>query len=93
MRCVNSTAVSMLDRLRPYAISTFAAVTLLIWGNRVFITTAVQLNDAQPVFKSGPEGSSTAESANRSTKDDVPHSWRVYGTLRVSAPALWSGPF
>jgi outer membrane protein assembly factor BamB len=61
----------------------------IIWGNRVFVTTAVPMTDAEPFFVSGRQSASTAGSANRMTKDDAAHSWRVYALDKQSGRILW----
>ena len=55
----------------------------VIWGDRVFITTAVPISDASLTFRHGE----TVGVA--STREDVPYSWRVYAVDKQSGKILW----
>src|SRR5262245_42616502 len=55
----------------------------VVWGNRIFITTAVS-DDPSPVFEHGR--SQSVESATDSSK----HSWRVYCLEKSTGRVLWT---
>jgi outer membrane protein assembly factor BamB len=61
----------------------------VVWGNRVFLTTTVSANEAATIFRHGAGASSTADSMNRSLKDEGPHSWRVYALDRDTGKVVW----
>ena len=50
----------------------------VVWGDRVFVTTAVAEDDKNLTFRYG--AAALTEGAAAASKDDVPHSWRVYAT-------------
>jgi outer membrane protein assembly factor BamB len=58
----------------------------VIWGNRVFITTAVPQGNKDLVFR---PGGGAGPGASAYTKDDVLHSWRVYALDKESGRILW----
>ena len=64
----------------------FAHSSPIIWGNRVFVTTTVPVETAKLTFRLGgnQEGGASAY-----TKDDFPHSWRVYALDRQTGKILW----
>jgi outer membrane protein assembly factor BamB len=64
-------------------ISGLAHSSPVIWGDRVFVTTAVPMTETTSVFRHG-EGAGVA-----STRDDVPHSWRVSALDRQTGKVLW----
>ncbi len=68
----------------------FAHSSPVTWGNQIFVTTAVPLRDAPLVFWHG-RGSADTESGGASayTKDDVPHSWRVYALDKDTGRIVW----
>jgi outer membrane protein assembly factor BamB len=55
----------------------------VVWGQQLFVTTAVS-SDPQPEFKAGNLGGSGA-----SAKDESRHSWRVYCLDKRDGKALW----
>ena len=61
----------------------------IVWGDRVFVTTAVPAIDAAVTFRYGGDASSTVDAANRSTTDDFPYSWRVYALDKQTGRILW----
>ena len=61
----------------------FAHSSPIVWGNQVFVTTAVPKGDAALTFKHG-EGAGVA-----STTDEAVHSWRVYAVDKRSGKILW----
>jgi outer membrane protein assembly factor BamB len=71
------------------AIPGLANSSPIIWGDKIFVATAVPTSDAKPFFLAGRGSSSTSASANRSTEDTVAHSWRVYALDRQSGRILW----
>ena len=57
----------------------------VVWGDRVFITTAVSLSEAPVTYQySGFVGGGSAD-----TRDDAPHSWRVYALDKQTGRILW----
>ena len=59
----------------------------VIWGDRVFVTTALALGDTETTFLLNAE-------VNRSgllayVKNDVPHAWRTYALDRRTGEVLW----
>ncbi len=54
----------------------------IVWGDRVFLTTAVS-GDAKPVVKTGNYGDVT------SVNDATPHTWKVYCLDKHSGKVLW----
>ena len=61
----------------------------IVWGDRVFVTTAVPAIDAAVPFRHGGDASSHADPANLTTTDDFPHSWRVYALDKQTGKILW----
>ena len=59
----------------------------IIWGDRVFITTAVAEDDTNLTFRHGP--AAIIGGAAAASKDDVPHSWRVYALDKRTGKVLW----
>jgi outer membrane protein assembly factor BamB len=64
----------------------FAHSSPIIWGDRVFVTTTVPVATAKLTFRLGgnEEGGASAY-----TKDDFPHSWRVYALDKQTGKILW----
>ena len=58
----------------------------VVWGDRVFVTTAVSLSEATVEFRfrGFREGGAGAY-----TRDDAPHSWRVYALDKQTGRILW----
>jgi len=54
----------------------------VVWGDRIFVTTAVA-EGAEPVFQLGYEGGS------RSVEEAEKHSWRVYCLDKATGKILW----
>jgi outer membrane protein assembly factor BamB len=65
-------------------ISGFAHSSPVVWGDRIFVTTAIPKDS--PFFRlgGGDEGGASAY-----TKDNFPHSWRVYALDKVTGKILW----
>jgi outer membrane protein assembly factor BamB len=61
----------------------------VVWGNRVFILTAMAEGDAKVPFVAGAASSSTAGSTNRTYNDAIKHSWRVYALDKQTGKILW----
>jgi outer membrane protein assembly factor BamB len=61
----------------------------VVWGDRVFVTTAIAANEDALTFRHGAAAGSNVDAINRSTKDDVPYSWRVYALDRQTGKNLW----
>jgi outer membrane protein assembly factor BamB len=61
----------------------------IIWGDRVFVTSAVPKTDNGVAFLHGTAAGSTADAANRMTKDSVVHSWRVFALEKQSGRIVW----
>lgn len=59
----------------------------IIWGDRVFITTAVAEDDRNLTFRYG--AAATTEGAAAASKDNVQHSWRVYALDKRTGKILW----
>ena len=59
----------------------------IIWGDRVFVTTAVPMIDTTLTFHFG--GALQSVGALAHTRDEVPHSWRVYALDKQSGKILW----
>jgi outer membrane protein assembly factor BamB len=53
----------------------------IIWGNRVFVTTAIS-SAANPTFN-------VKDDDNNLAKDDVKHAWRIYCLDKKSGKILW----
>lgn len=68
----------------------FAHSSPIIWGNRIFVTTAIP-NSKELVFRYGRAGGGDADGSGASafTKDDSHHSWRVYALDKESGKILW----
>ncbi|HXG67547.1 MAG TPA: PQQ-binding-like beta-propeller repeat protein [Blastocatellia bacterium] len=64
------------------AIPGLAHASPVVWGDRVFVTTAVS-SEAKPYFRHGLYGD--VDSAN----DQVKHSWRVYCLDKRTGKILW----
>lgn len=64
----------------------FAHSSPIVWGDRIFMTTTVPVETATLTFRLGgdEEGGASAY-----TKDDFPHSWRVYALDRETGRILW----
>lgn len=69
----------------------FSHSSPIVWGNRVFVTTAIPKNTADLVFRHGRAGGGDADGGGASayTKDDFLHSWRVYALDKTSGKVLW----
>jgi outer membrane protein assembly factor BamB len=67
----------------------FAHSSPVVWGDRVYVTTAVNLKDSKLVFQHGRVGDDEGGGASAYTKDDVPHSWRVYALDKATGKILW----
>ena len=61
----------------------------IVWGDRVFVTTAVPAIDAAVPFRHGGDANSHVDPANLSTTDNFPHSWRVYALDKQTGRILW----
>jgi outer membrane protein assembly factor BamB len=61
----------------------------IVFGDRVFVTTAVPSREQDVAFRTGRSAQSLADAENRSTRDDVPFSWRVYALDRHTGKILW----
>jgi outer membrane protein assembly factor BamB len=61
----------------------FSHSSPIVWGDQVFVTTAVPKSDAGLTFRHGDEAGVA------STTDDVEHSWRVYALDKRSGKILW----
>src|SRR5688572_7614626 len=59
----------------------------VIWGDRVFITTAVADDDRNLTFRYG--AAATTEGAAAASRDNVQHSWRVYALDKRTGKVLW----
>ena len=59
------------------------------WGNRVFVVSAVAIDDAEVPFLAGAHSSTTAGSTNRTYIDPLPHTWRVYALDRETGEIVW----
>ena len=59
------------------------------WGNRVFVVSAVAIDDAEVPFLAGLHSLSTAGSTNRTYLDPLPHTWRVYALDRQTGEIVW----
>jgi outer membrane protein assembly factor BamB len=70
------------------AIPGLAHSSPVVWGNRVFITTAVAKGDAPLVFQVDT-GDELGRGASVDTKDPLPHSWRVYALDKRTGKILW----
>ena len=58
----------------------------VVWGDRVFITTAVSLSEAPLTYQySGFVGGGVSAD----TRDDAPHVWRVYALDKQTGRILW----
>ena len=57
----------------------------IVWGDRVYITTAVPLEPASDEVKLGDSDSAGIDPA----KDVVRHSWRVYALDRATGRVVW----
>ena len=62
----------------------------IIWGNRVFVTTAIPATDDSVLFRHGVDANSTVDAINRSTRDDVMYTWRVYALDRETGKIVWN---
>src|ERR1051325_3567925 len=60
----------------------------VVWGNRVFVTTAIPADDSV-MFRHGVDANSNVDAINRSTRDDVMYTWRVYALDRESGKIVW----
>ena len=58
----------------------------IVWGDRVFVTTAVSLSEAAVTFRYRGFGGG---GAGAYTRDDAPHSWRVYALDKQTGRILW----
>ena len=67
----------------------FSHSSPIVWGDRVFVTTAIPAIDAAVAFRYGGDASSRVDPANFSTTDDFPHSWRVYALDKQTGRILW----
>src|SRR5262249_8234898 len=56
---------------------------------RVFVTTAVAANEEALTFRHGAAAGSNVDAINRSTRDDVQYSWRVYALDKRTGKILW----
>lgn len=65
------------------AIPGFAHSSPIVWGDRVFVTTAVPTSEAAVTFRHGEDAGVA------STRDDAPHSWRVYALDKDSGTIVW----
>ena len=61
----------------------FAHSSPIVWGDQVFVTSAVPKGDAALTFKHG------AGAGVASTTDEAVHSWRVYAVDKRSGKILW----
>ncbi len=62
----------------------------VIWGNRVFVTTAIPAKDDSVTFRHGAAAGSNVDAINRSTRDDVMYAWRVYALDRETGKIVWN---
>ena len=62
----------------------------VIWGSRVFVTTAIPANDSSVTFRHGAAAGSNVDAINRSTRDDVMYTWRVYALDRETGKIVWN---
>ena len=69
----------------------FAHSSPIIWGNRVFLTSAIPDSKTELVFRYGRAGGGDADGSGASayTKDDSPYSWRIYALDKGSGKILW----
>jgi len=69
----------------------FSHSSPIIWGSRIFVTTAIPKSEAELVFRYGRAGGGDADGSGASayTKDDFPHSWRLYALDKDSGKVLW----
>jgi outer membrane protein assembly factor BamB len=61
----------------------------IVFGDRVFVTTAIPSREDDVTFRTGRDAQSVVDAENRSTRDDVPFSWRVYALDRHTGKILW----
>ena len=61
----------------------------IVWGNRVYVTTAIPETEEGVTFRYGQNAYSDVAAANRSTRDSVRYSWRVYALDRASGKIQW----
>ena len=71
-------------------ISGLAHSSPIVWGNRVFVTTAVPAQDDAVMFRHGNAANTNVDAINRSTHDDVMYTWRVYALDRETGKILWN---
>src|SRR6185295_16607357 len=57
----------------------------VVWGDRVFVTTAVPTNPAGLTFQFGQ----TVAGTGQTQKDTSQNSWRLYALDRLSGKVLW----
>ena len=67
----------------------FSHSSPIVWGDRVFVTTAVPAIDAIVPFRHGGDANTSVDPANLTTTDDFPHSWRVYALDKQTGRILW----
>ena len=59
----------------------------VIWGDRVFVTSAVPMGDAPATFRGFSEAARSGVLAY--VKEETPYSWRVYAFDKLSGDILW----
>ncbi len=59
----------------------------IVWGDRVFVTTAVPADETVSTFRDFSEAANSGVLAY--VKEDAPHSWRVYALDKHSGDILW----
>jgi outer membrane protein assembly factor BamB len=62
----------------------------VVWGNRVFVTTAIPADEDSVTFRHGANAGSNVDAINRSTRDDVIYTWRVYALDRDTGKIVWN---
>jgi outer membrane protein assembly factor BamB len=62
----------------------------VIWGNRVFVTTAIPATEDSVTFRHGSAAGSNVDAINRSTRDDVMYAWRVFALDRDTGKIVWN---
>ena len=61
----------------------------VVWGNRVFVTTAIPRSEAEVTYRTGRSAASLMDAENRSTRDNVPYTWKVYGLDAGTGEIVW----
>jgi outer membrane protein assembly factor BamB len=61
----------------------------VIWGDKIFVTTAIPAKEDAVMFRHGASAGSNVDAINRSTRDEVPYAWRVYALDRRTGKILW----